>query len=316
LSLWTDGETITSVDLAALDSSIPKVASAENIVLEGPGSVIRQAWTETGGYLRELMLSFDGSFGNYQQGQIAALFSGQRVRFLLNQVIVGGWDGLMTPLETYTARHAAVLFWTQAERRSDKDRYTAKRVQAEADRREAKRTFWATGIPVVYLPISAPGAQFDPLSGVWNPASVLSVGTTGGAFSADVLLNVAITWIDGTVYKGPLNILQGESGPSRIVSQNFAAGSSALVSIANLKPPGTIPYQGGVAGGSYFSRNASGWNVYAGLQGQPLTLQNVSAPLPLTTTHYEITTLGVGPALLPGQAPESYQRPSRTFSLG
>lgn len=317
MALWTDGEAIDARSLAAVDSSVIKVAASETIVLEGEHSVIRQAWGEAGDTLLEWMQTFAGDLYNWSAGQLGGIFSSQRSRFLLNQVVTTGQYGSKTtPLVTYVTHYAMTLLWKQAARRTDKDRYLGKLGEAQEDLKKARRRLWSNGIPIVRLPLSAPGALFDPLAGIWGASNVVVDGTED---TDPQSYDVAITYVDGTVYVNPAIKGNGESGPSAPITVTMFAGQSLTIDIASLTPPGTIAYQGGTADGIRYARSASGWNVYAGLTGSPLVLQN-SPPLPLSALSYVIVTAAAivtsGPLLGPGQYPDINERPRRLLAVG
>ena len=314
--LFTDGPSIGAADLTALDPSVPSVSSSSNIPLTGPGGVILQAWTELGHELLAWMASITGDFYTYP-GLILTngVYGSNRSRYLLNQVITTAqWGGILSPLSLYAARKALTLFWSLAVRSSKAaDRFEKKWEMAQTEERCAKRRVWSAGIPINLNPLSCPGALYDDVpAGAWTLANVS--GASGGTLAAPESFDVAITWVDQSTYISPTASWNGESGPSSTVTLLLEAGQALAVSIASLIPPGKASYQGGIADGVRYARNASGWNVYANLSGQDPVLQN-AAPIALNVQTFTAATIALSGNLLgTGQAPDFNQRPTHTLS--
>ena len=316
MSLWVDGSIVTSGTLMQLDSKVMDVAKDSKIPLDGPNGLIEQNWVSVGQTLVEWMSSLTGDVMGSAQAIFLGMSSSDRGRYLLNQVVTTWQWNSLSPLGMFAARKALVLFWRRSVRTSSKaDRFKAEQGEATEELSEARRNFWTSGIPVLSQPLPSPGAVFVPNAGVFGSNNV-GAGPTPTLLSGPLAYQVAITWVDGSSYVGPLQPFNCESGPSVTVAVGLNAGQSLQVSIAGLIPPGSVPYLGGVADGAYITRKATAWNIYAAPAGQPLVLQNAS-PIPISQTTYEMLTVSsVGFLLGTGQFAESNVPPQHSFSRG
>lgn len=316
--LWTDGDFVTSQDLITLDSEVQDVASAETITLDDPvtgNSVIHRAIEEAGDRLMKYMQIFGGylNSGSVSANHYAAVMNlGQpsvnRSKILRGQIVV-------TDLSPYTwnvvkrwvAYWSLHVFFRDVANRTLKDRY---RDKEERYSKESNTIHWdalrAAGIPTVRMPFPCPGAAWEPNAGLWSASNVTQVtgaGTQNGSY------DVAVTWVDlmPGYYVSPTNNGNAESHPSASQTLALTSGNVIRVNIASLIPPNgsqhpaTVPY----AVVQYHA--AGGWNVYAGVSGGPLYLQN-STPIPVGTKTYTLTgdPLASGSTLGQGQYADLY----------
>jgi hypothetical protein len=231
--LYTDNDVVTSANLLAIDPEVASVATAEEIVIDGDGGVIREAWNESADRLLAAVERFTSCLGVSTNIDIA-------------RVSVGDPLGRTSPLRRWLICRALVAFYRAASSRREHDRYDKKRERFE---REAK-TAWlniSPGLPLVFDPFPCPGALYStPYAGSWGDANVVPIA--GGTMPTQTALDLAITWRDA----------QGvESGPSSIVTSLVPAGMVLTVDVLSLNPP----------------TRATGWNVYAGAAGGLLTKQ-------------------------------------------
>lgn len=287
--LWTDRDFITGADLITLDREVQDVASAEGIALDDPATgIIHRALEEAG----DSIMKQQQAFGGYLSSQTVSsnhnnavmnigLPSVNHPRVLLNQVVVSGViANQWTALKRWAAYWALVVFFRDASNRTLNDRYKDK---AAGYKKELHTTYWdavrSVGLPIVRQPFPCPGAVYEPLSGVWGDDNVPLVA---GAGTATVAYDVAISWVDNTAYVSPALPGQAESACSDVVTMTPTPGNVLSVNIASLTPPTGAQHPSTVPMALVAYCKASGWNVYAGLTGGPLYLQNAS-PIPVGT---------------------------------
>jgi hypothetical protein len=279
--LLVDNDVITTADLVALDPEVTAIADAEQIILEGAGSVIRQTWEECAAKLMEVSQAFGGGWSTSNQ-LWTGLYSGNRPRVQINQIITSHPYGV-SPLTRWLVQSALVQLYLAAVNRRDNDRYEARLDRARGVQAERWRTLWSTGLPFVLSPLACPGASHES-AGEFTESNLSAVA--GGA-GAEATYEVAITWADGSAYVGPLSRGNAESGPSKRAAITVPASNLIRVSIAGLIPPGSVAWQGGTAEGLRHSRTATGWNVYVGTPGGAMYLQNNSL-VPVGTETYTL----------------------------
>ena len=304
MSLYTDSDILTESDLLAIDPEVSTVADAEGIVVSGSGSIISQAWDECADKILAAVQSFSGDLFAWP-GQITALnyLGASRPRLKLTQIVwTASYANRNSPIRRWMIYRALYLFYRAASGRRETDRYERKRDQFEQEGKMHWRTLFRYGLPMVSKPLSAPGATHELNAGTWGASNVTAVA--GGASSAPVTYDVAITWVDTTQYASPTNTQNAESGPSATQTITVPAAEVLQVSIASLIPPGTLPDQAGTADGIMIGLNASGWNIYAGPTGGTLYLQN-SSPIPTATQTYAFAgpPVATGAAMTNGQVP-------------
>ena len=278
------------------------MATTEGITLDGDG-IIRQAWEECAGQLLRYMEAFGG--GQYEQyGTARWRPASARSRMFLSQIITHSpHASTRSPLERWLAYAALHLLYRSASGRVDVDRYEAKRKRFEQDIKRQWHMLWTAGLPVVYEPLACPGATHERDAGAWTSAALT---TNAGGTSPQRVVDVAITWVDTTNgYVSPAAKGNGESGPSPLLVITIPVNSRVTASIAALTPPTGLSYATSGADGTLRTRKATHWNVYLGLTGGTLYLQNAS-PIAIATTSYEVQTPSFsGYTLEPGQKPEA-----------
>lgn len=294
--LFTDGDLLTQQDMVALDPEVPEVASAEGLIVEGDGSILRQAWDECANEVLGRMEAFGGRMG--MPGQ-----DGQVARVALSQIVAtDAYAHKLSALQRWVLYRGMAMFYRAATSRSLNDRHAMKMEQFREDAREQWKALWRRGLPVVHQPLPCPGALHERGAGDWGFESLSSVAG-GGDPEATVL--VAITWVDGSRYQGPLARGNAESAGSRPVGFEIPMQERLRVAIAGLRPPDGVPSTQTPADGPYRTLVATGWNIYVGLLQGPLYLQNAT-PIPVADETYTFAAAPVfaGPQLDAGQVPE------------
>ena len=310
MSLLIDSDCVTQADMVALDPEVATVATAEGFTVTGDGSIIRQAWDECADTLTESMQAFGGDIIAWP-GSITAYgaFGISRPRLRLNQIVVTPTYGRRdSTLRRWMIYRAMALFYRAAANRLIKDRYETKWQRYEAESKKIWWNLWSNGLPMIAIPMAAPGALHDYYAGSWaasNLANVSASSTAGGSF------NVVITWVDQTSgYVNSLNKNNAEGGPSAMLTTTVPANDVLQVNINGLNPPSMVQQPNrGIAEGPYITRNATAWNVYVGSPTDPnglMYLQN-STPIPVSTLSYTLAGDPVlsGALLQPGQVPDS-----------
>lgn len=288
--LFTDSDVVTLADLQTKDSEVPSVASLSDpaIPVEGAGSAIRDAWSEAKNKILAGQQIYGSSYG-VPPGSSAALQAimygvppgAIRSRIFAEQIVVD--DGLAnssSALKDWLVYDTLHRFYTNASERFVKeDRFAMKAERYGKSACGAWSRFSRIGLSIIRQPLSAPGALHDSkaMGTVFDLVTSVS-GESGSGMDADV----AITWVNGNAYVSPVQPNKGESGPSARVTFTIPVNSLLNVSIADLIPPdGTSPYDA-FADGILAPLAATHWNVYAGVTGGTLFLQN-STPIPLGT---------------------------------
>lgn len=304
--LYTDADTfITPADLQVID---PEITTSLGLINQcNPNApaplsvqnVIANACKLVGNEITARMMTYGNNVNIAAPGMAlhntAVMFNLSRefrIPYLrLNQIVVSArYAGQTTPLHDYIARVAIRSVYDSIAFRMAVDKNAYDRYSARRDWYTAKinTEFWpilkSTGIDYVLRPLDCPGSAHMPDTGVWGTGNV---GTTTSGGAAGGVFDIAITYVDQSqtsYYQGPTNRGNSESHPSAtVVGMNVNAGSALTVSIASLNPPdGHIPSSLQFANYSYYARRATGWNVYVGLTGQALYLQNPLAPIPIT----------------------------------
>ncbi|MDE2103014.1 MAG: hypothetical protein KGL39_37565 [Patescibacteria group bacterium] len=315
MALLIDDDFITQADLLAIDAEIADIADAEDLKIDGDAGIARQAWNENADALLDAMQAFGGDIIAWP-GTLTTYgaFGISRPRLRLNQIVVSApYQNRTSPLYRWMVYRTLVMFYRAASNRRTSDRYEKKWENFKQEVKAHWRTLFATGLPMVALPIACPGALHELMSGTWGTSNVTPVA--GGTSTQDASLDVAITWVDGTQYVSPDNTQNAESGPSATATLTVPAGNVIQATIAGLNPPSgkSAMLKRGIADGPYITRTATGWNLYAGPSGGLLTLQN-PAPIPVGTTTYTLPDApAVGAPLLPGQFPDANYTFMRTL---
>lgn len=324
MSLFTDLDFVTSADMLALDPEVSKVATAESILIDSPAGIAAQACDEIGQKLLVDSQAFSGFMPPFAMpyNQTAAVLNLvgptiNRSRIALSQVVVSTANptessvAKPSSLKRYAIYMALRLFYRAAFFKKTNDRYDNKRKMYEE---EIRRFYWPRffnqGVPICYKPLACPGAVHEWNVGVWDSTRVsLAAGTN---VNATTLYDVAVTWVDQTRYLSHQSKGNSESAPSaRAAGISVTTANVLHVDISVLTPPnGLNPLNSALGQGLVIPGIASGWNVYVGLQGGALYLQNAS-PIAIGTTAYTLA----GPPVLSGYQADSGQYPDAFFTL-
>ena len=291
MSLFIDNDVLTVADLTGIESEVSSAAEDASISVDGDNGIILQAWQEVANKITENVQSFDGGITYWPDAVLTANTGMNRPRVRLNQIVASSLQyRRKSALQTYMTYYALMMFYRAASARLEVDRYEEKFQRYEKEAKEAWRTLHGSGLPIVWAPLPCPGATHEWLAGVFDENCLTAVA--GGSGSGAAQYQVAITWVDKTTYQGPTSNGNAESGPSAVAGITLAAAQKITVSIAGLLPPSPTNYSLGTSDGVYTCKTATGWNVYEGVPGGPMFLQNAS-PLPLTTTSYTFDPAGV-----------------------
>lgn len=314
--LWTDRDFVTGADLITLDAEVEDVAAAQGITLDDPNiGLIHRSLAESASALMKYQQVFGGYLTNqnisgnhYNAVMNVGLPAVNRSRILMSQVVV---DALVcnewSVLKTWAAYKSLARFFTDAANRTLKDRYETKALRYK---KEVTSTYFeavrALGLPIVRQPLPCPGAVYEIGTGNWGAANV----TTAAGAGTDITdtFDFAITWVDQSMYVGPTNKQNCESGTSAIVSLQLpSTGNVFVVNINGLNPPVTAQPNATLPVSVVAYGNATGWNLYVGLTGETLYLQNAT-PIPVAIKSYALPTDPVtsGFASDMGQFPELY----------
>jgi hypothetical protein len=297
--LFTDSDIITPGDLAVVDQEVITDATALNVTLSGPGSIIRRAVEEAGTEITAAFQNFSGYLvglgisANHVAAVLNTLTTAiNRPRARLNQVCALDPDPTHLHMKRWLEYRALTGFYRSLYHRKVEDRFEKKMNNYRAEANFAWSNLTSNGLPIVLQPLACPGALRELGSGTWGPSNVSASGT--GSSEIGHVYDVAITWVNSQGYVSWANNGNGESAPSAIVTLSAITRSVLTLALAGLNPPnGTIPQNLGTADGIYTPQPATGWNVYVGITGQTLWLQNAT-PIPIATTGY---TLADAPTL-------------------
>lgn len=311
--LFTDNDLLAASDLTALDSEVSDVAAAEELIVEGEGSILRQAWEECANEILGRMDAFGGQL--LFSGGTLGSFGGRRSQVYLTQIVASdAYARKLSALQRWVLYRALVLFYRAAMNRTVNDRHALKLAQYENDAAQHWKALWRRGLPVALAPLPCPGALHEWNSGTWDGTNVL--GVSGGS-SPEATYTVAITWVDASRYQSTAAKNNGESGPSKVMAFTLPANQLLRVNIASLRPPNGVPAARTPADGAFSTLAASGWNVYVGSYDGPLYLQNAQ-PVPVATLEYTLAGAPVlsGAVLDPGQVPDTNFTFANTLQRG
>lgn len=295
--LWTDKIFISLNDLLRFDAEIQSVAESEEINLEGDNGMIRGAIEETSLELQKLMIAYGGylNSGDLTANHLAAVLNvgiGNSVRqkALLDQVCVSGdTAATFNWIKQWTLFWTLRIFYRNAFARTVNDRYEKKMefYKQELDRRVTP-SVKALGIPIVLRPLYAPGAVFVQ-SGSWTTDNVGLVAGPGTLDTTNVV-NVAITYVDmsqANLYVDQTKKNNAESEASDPITLVMQTGNVIEVDITSLVPPTGQQNPAQVLVCVISPMKATHWNVYVGLTGRPMYLQN-STPIDINTKTYTL----------------------------
>jgi hypothetical protein len=230
--------------------------------------------------------------------------SSQRPRVSLSQIVVTPpyVNGMWSPIKRAAIYMALIEFYDECFGRKQQDRYKIKMDHYD-DRfnRLVWPNFFSSGVPIVNQPMQCPGALYEPGAGIWSAANLSAVAGTNA--NASTNYDVSITWADQWNYTSPTAKGNSESAPSARATITVATAQVISVSIVGLTGPnGSQPPTIQQGQGLFTPLNASCWNVYVGLTGQTLYLQNAT-PVPYATKSCVLP----GPPALSGYAADNGQ---------
>ena len=317
--LWTDSIFVTQNDLMRLDSEVVNVAATEGITLTGDNGTLRAGVEEASTELQKLIIAFGGylNSGDLSANHLAAVLNvgiGNSIRqkALLEQVCVSGLTPTSwTHIKQWAVHWCLLVFYRNCINRTVTDRYEKKLnfYKDELDRRITP-SLYGLGIPIVLQPLYAPAAYFERNSGTWSSSNVTTVpgsGTLNG-----VSCDVTITYVNKSAgnYVSAANPNNAESDAPAAVTQAMTTGNVLNISIASLNPPNGVQDPSQVLVCVMSPLAATHWNVYVGMTGQTLYLQNTT-PIPIATQNYTLA----GDPTFSGYYQGLGQYPSRRLSL-
>jgi hypothetical protein len=301
--LWTDSSVVTTADLASVDPEISSVATAEGIVIDGQSGIVQRTYESASQQILAQMQRFGGylSSGLVSANHLAAVFNVggpgvNRTRIQLGQIVA--YDPYFPIVQTWFTYKVLRQFYHAAFSRTLTDRYEKKMNQYDKNiRLEHWPNLKNVGLPIVYRPMCAPGAINERVpgttrtqSGTWSASNVSTavlLGTTGGSF------DVAVTYVDKSLYKSQLIKYNAESYTSARITQTVAADHVVTVDITSLVPPNAGSDPAMLPQAIATPLNADGWNLWIGVTGGILYLQN---PQPYAITQ-KTATLTADPVM-------------------
>ena len=294
--IFTDGPFITYVDLDRIDGEFSSIANKQSVVVDGsPDSIIYTSTMDAGSTLIAKLQSFGGTLNwvgidsnNAATVVITGLTSVNRPRVVLSQVIVLEPNPMRRVMKRWVSYYTLFNFYRMiALRRTGEDRFADKTNMYDAEQERQWGVLKSIGIPVVITPFPSPGAIWEYGSGTWGTSNVTAI--SGGSAPSTVVYNVSITWVNNQNYISPTNQSGGESGGSQPVSVTVGTNKVININITSLNPPqGSVQSSIGVADGICPVQQPTGWNIYVGVVGGPLYLQN-SSPIGISTLTYTFT---------------------------
>jgi hypothetical protein len=311
--LFTDGNFITPALLDSIDGEFSLVAAAQEIdALAFIAEAVNSAGAEFIGDIQNFSGYLYGvAVGGNHQMAVMNILTGaiNRPRALLNQIPVTEPNPTRTAFRRWVQFFVLYEFYTAMSWRTTTDRYSIKAEHYEKQKRRAWENLKGNGFPIVISPLPCPGALLEYNPGTWAAGNVTAVA--GGASVALAAYDVAITYCSLPSYVSPAN--QGNAESAGAVTQTVAVPAAHVVSVSivGLNPPsGTFNPAIGTAQGIYSPMPATHWNVYVGLPGGVLYLQNGS-PIPVAATSYTLA----GPPVLSGSPINAGQSSNWDFSF-
>jgi hypothetical protein len=157
-----------------------------------------------------------------------------------------------------------------------------------------------------------PGAYFERNSGSWSSANVTTVPGPG-TLDTPVACDVLITYCDmsqANLYVDASRTNNAESDGSDTINVSMTAGNVLSVDISTLNPPSGAQHPSQMMVVVVSPLKATHWNVYVGMTGGVLYLQNM-APIPVSTKSYTLA----GDPVLSGYTFNGGQYPDRRLSI-
>lgn len=309
--LLIDREPISMADLEVVEPGITSVCDTEKIsIAPGEDSLLRQiagdcinrimtAMTAMGGYPGNGDLSGDHLaivFSAYGGNVMSRVHPGQ---LCLNGRMSGIWSPLRTWMVFYALERVYGAAWNRKTSDKGRDKYLEKAEYFAGLASSAWAETTASGLPIVWNPLTAPASWSDRQPGTWETANLTTTSpgaTAGGTFS------VQVTWT-ASEYRSAAVRGNAESHPSEERVIVVPPGSLLVIDRSTLHPPsGYNADQDGYSQGLYFPRLATGWNVYVN------GVLQTAVPLPVSTTSYVLPgdPLTLGAHVGSGQYPNVY----------
>ena len=302
MPLYTDNDIVTPAFMQSVDPECLAISQLGNEM--SLSATCAEAWIQCNRQLEaalQLFAPMYGQAGSQAHNMAVANVgvttgSGTHARIRPQQIVAH--DGFnansRSQVQNWLTFKALEIFYRGASRRTAKangDRYRDKYEDFKCESSKSWQWILQSGLPFVQAPLECPGAKHAFAAGAWAQ-SLLSTAAYGGSTltaTAMATLQVAVTWYDNSKYVSPANNGNGESGPSGVLPTTLPIQTKLVVSIAGLNPPSiTTPDQVGISQGPVTTSNATHWNVYVGLQGGLLYLQN-STGIPVATKSYTLT---------------------------
>lgn len=254
--LLTDSNHVTTADLTRIDGSVASASGATAVLAS---DAIAQAWVDVSSSILQYMKSLYPGRIYYNQPN----FYNTGYRVQLPQIIV-------TPsIVNWIAWQALYVFFQSALNSKGKSEvYEAKMLQYQQRADETRTQVYNLPLPVVFIPLAAPGAV-----NVINSGSWAAVAVSGGAGVAPTTAEVTIT------YQNSVNYSQNnESGGAAPITVSLNVGERVSVSTAGLFTP-----DGSFGTPVKFGMAATHWNVYCKYLG---VSRKVGSGIAVSTTTY------------------------------
>lgn len=288
--LWADADFVSAADLLSEDPDIQDAADSLGLTLGGSNGAIRRGIEEAGRYLENALVSFTTylSSNDLSANHLAAVFytgsmPNQRRRFTLAQIVVSGQNAnYWSECKIWAMNWVLKRFYISAANKSETDRYSTKRdFYIKRESVEMWPSFKQSGIPVVFRPMPAPDQAQARNAGTWLASLVNGTGTVTVAY------DVAVSYVDQSLYVDQNRPANAEGQPSQVQTLTMVNGKVIKADITNLNPPNGAINLADIARGFVVPRNATGWNLWAGVSGQTLHLQNAT-PIPIATKTFTL----------------------------
>lgn len=285
--LFTDDD-ISVADLCSLDAELEGIIDTDGILLDTDNGLIRRAKSDAQQILSRFM-SFEGlSPTDLTVRDVNLPFGIPDLKYSyagFEQIVISGetassWSALKNWLVNKT-----LLRVYRAATNKNSDRYSDR---YEELNKLIKVEYWPNlkqrGLPLAMNPLSCPGAVMM-RAGLFTGSSLALVAGSG---TLTVPVEYAITWV-GDRYVSPASKFNNESYRSARVNLTMTNGNVAQVSIAGLTPPNGQQPEFTMASCRYSPGVAVGWNVWAGMPGDPIMYrQNIAGVLPLTQATFSL----------------------------
>lgn len=316
--IFTDGLFVTAADLNIIDGEFSSLAAAEKVVVDSSSSsVLYHSTLSAASDFTARIQNFSGYLvgvgvnSNHMAAVLNILSTAiNRPRALMQQITVIEPNPMRSSFARWVRFNCLYDFYRNLYmKRSKEERFAIKMAMYDNEKKRHLKILTGTGFPVVISPLSCPGAIWDYGSGTWGVSNVVALA--GGTQPGSVTYDVSITWCSLPGYTSPTLQNGAESGGSTRVTLTVAANHLLQVSLVNLNPPNGIMQNAiGTAPGIYSPMTASHWNVYVGVTGQPMYLQN-TIPIPIATTTFNCG----GPPVLTGFQQNAGQPAQYDFTM-